>query len=510
MPKTLTGARPQSGLKEGDLLAAVDLGSNSFHMVVARHMLGQLRIIDRIKEHVRMADGLDADRNLHADAQKRALDCLALFGQRLANVSQANVRVIATNTVRNMKNPEAFMSKAEAALGHRIEVVAGREEARLIYLGVAHDKPPKKSNRLVIDIGGGSTEFVIGKGFEIIERESLQIGCIANIKRFFPDKQVTVKRWLKAKTQISVDMQPFLQSFKSQGWKEAYGSSGTIIALSQVAKAKGLSDGTLTLKVLQQLRKELIGFGRFSAIRWPQISLSRKHSIAGGLLSLEAAFEVLKIDKLHTSDYALREGALFDMLGRTQSLDSRIASVSALQERYSIDLPQAERVERYALGLFDQVRKYWQLTAVDRDALAWACKLHEIGLCISHSHHHHHGYYLIEHSDIAGFSKTEQSFIAILIRNQRRSINFKSLMTLPEMRAVSALRCALLLRLAVLFYRSHAAGKIPKLKITVDKARLSLIFSKKWLVKHPLTKSDLESERGYLKTASIDLAIIEK
>jgi exopolyphosphatase/guanosine-5'-triphosphate,3'-diphosphate pyrophosphatase len=262
--------------------------------------------------------------------------------------------------------------------------------------------------------------------------------------------------------------------------------------------------------VLQQLRKELIGFGRFTAIRWPQLSVSRKHSIAGGLLSLEAAFEVLGIEKLQTSDYALREGALFDMLGRTQALDSRIESVSALQERYAIDLPQVERVERYALGLFDQVRKYWQLTAFDRDALAWACKLHEIGLSISHSHHHHHGYYLIEHSDIAGFSKTEQSFIAILIRNQRRSINFKSLMTLPEMRAVSALRCALLLRLAVLFYRSHTAGKIPKLKITVDKAKLSLIISKKWLAKHPLTKSDLESERGYLKTASIDLAIIEK
>ncbi|HWR95387.1 MAG TPA: Ppx/GppA phosphatase family protein [Arenimonas sp.] len=510
MPKTLTAEARNPALKDGDLLAAVDLGSNSFHMVVARYVLGQLRIIDRIKEHVRMADGLDSEKNLHADAKKRALDCLAVFGQRLANVAPGNVRVIATNTVRNMKNPEAFLSKAESALGHRIEVVAGREEARLIYLGVAHDKPPKKSNRLVIDIGGGSTEFVIGRGFDIIERESLQIGCIANIKRFFPDKQLTLKRWLKAKTQISVDMQPFLQNFKSQGWMEAYGSSGTIIALSQVAKAKGLSDGTLTLKVLQQLRKELIGFGRFTAIRWPQISLSRKHSIAGGLLTLEAAFEVLKIEKLHTSDYALREGALFDILGRTQALDSRIESVEALQGRYSIDLIQAERVERYALGLFDQVKKYWQLTGFDRDALSWACKLHEIGLCISHSQHHHHGYYLVEHSDIAGFSKTEQSFTAILIRNQRRGIHFKSLISLPEARAVSALRCALLLRLAVLLYRSHSAEKIPKMKITVDKTKLSLIFSKKWLAKHPLTKSDLESERGYLKTANINLAIIEK
>ncbi len=510
MPKTISANIKSPALKDGDLMAAVDLGSNSFHMVVARYTLGQIRIIDRIKEHVRLADGLDADKNLDAEAQLRALNCLAVFGQRLAYVSPANVRVIATNTVRNMKNPSAFLLKAEAALGHRVEVVAGREEARLIYLGVAHDKPPKKHKRLVIDIGGGSTEFVIGKGFDILERESLQIGCIANIKRFFPDKKVTAKQWQKAKTQISVDMQPFLKTFKSQGWKEVYGSSGTIGALSDVAKAKGLSDGTLTLKILQQLRNELIAFGRFSGIRWPHISVSRKHSIAGGLLTLESAFEVLSIDTLSTSDYALREGALFDMLGRTLSDDSRIASVKALQSRYSIDVQQAERVENYALGLFDQVKKYWSLNSFDREALSRACMLHEIGLCISHSHHHHHGGYVVEHSDIAGFSKTEQNYIAILIRNQRRSIHFKSLMTLPEARAVSALRCALLLRLSVLFYRSHAAESIPKLKLHVDKTKLSLILSKKWLAKHPLTQSDLDTERAYLKAANIDLAIVEK
>lgn len=510
MSKAISQIKQNPDLQDGDLVAAVDLGSNSFHMVVARYTLGQIRIVDRIKEHVRLADGLDAGKNLDVAAQVRALKCLAVFGQRLAQVEPANVRVIATNTVRNMKNPAAFLHAAETALGHRIEIVAGREEARLIYLGVAHDKPPKKNKRLVIDIGGGSTEFVLGKGFDILERESLQIGCIANIKRFFPDKKVTAKQWQKAKTQISVDMQPFLQNFTKQGWKEVYGSSGTINALSDIAKIKGWSDGTLTLKILQQLRTELIQFGRFSGIRWPQISLSRKHSIAGGLLTLEAAFEVLAIDKLSTSDYALREGALFDMLGRSLSDDSRVASVRALQSRYSIDSVQAGRIGKYALGLFDQVKKYWPLTNYDREALSWACMLHEIGLCISHSHHHHHGGYLIEHSDIAGFSKTEQTYIAVLIRNQRRSIHFKSLMALSEDRAVSALRCALLLRLSVLFYRSHAAEGIPKLKLQIDKSKLSLILSKKWLAKHPLTQSDLESERGYLKAADIDLAIVEK
>jgi exopolyphosphatase / guanosine-5'-triphosphate,3'-diphosphate pyrophosphatase len=497
MPQKISSPALHADLKDGDLVAAVDLGSNSFHMVVARQVLGQLRIIDRIKEHVMLADGLDADKLLGEATAKVALNCLSLFGQRLATLKASQVRVVATNTLRTMSNSAGFVLRAEAALGHRIEIIAGREEARLIYLGVAHDKPPGKGKRLVIDIGGGSTEFVIGKGFNILERESLQIGCIANIRRFFPEGRWTAKSWQKAKAAISADMLPFLQNYTQQGWKEVYGASGTIKALSDI-------------KILQQLRQELIRFGGTSGIRWPQISSSRRHSIAGGLLTLEAAFEVLNIERLHTSDYALREGALFDMLGRNQAHDPRLESVKALQARYSIDVAQAARVEAYALGLFDQVRKYWQLGVLERDTLSWACKLHEIGLTVAHSQHHHHGAYLIENSDIAGFSRTEQKLISVLIRNQRRAIHFKSLLALPEAQAVTMLRCTLLLRLSVLFYRSHSAEKIPKPKLQVTRSALSLVLSKKWLAKHPLTRADLESERANLKAADVELAIIEK
>jgi exopolyphosphatase/guanosine-5'-triphosphate,3'-diphosphate pyrophosphatase len=505
----MKGSRYNPALKDGDLVAAVDLGSNSFHMVVARHVLGQLRIIDRIKEHVMLAEGLDTDKNLSPKAAKRALDCLAVFGQRLAYVKPLNVRVVATNTIRTMVDPDAFLAKAEAAIGHRIEVIAGREEARLIYLGVAHDKPPGKGKRLVIDIGGGSTEFVLGRGFEIIERESLQIGCIANLHRFFPAGKWTARQWLKAKNQIAVDMQPFVRNYRNHGWKEAYGASGTIKALSDIAKSRGISDGTLSLKTLQLLRQELIEFGDMQNIRWPQISVSRRHSIAGGLLTLETAFEELGIECMQTSDYALREGALFDILGRNKDHDPRLDSVKALQERYSIDTEQVERVEDYALALFDQVRKFWDLDAVDRETLSWACKLHEIGLTVAHSQHHHHGAYLIEHSDISGFSKTEQQQIAVVIRNQRRSIHFKSLLTLNESRAIRALRCILLLRLSVLLYRSHSSEKIPKLKLSVARSRLQLEIPRRWLAKHPLTRSDLDNEIAYLKAADIALAVIE-
>lgn len=492
------------------MVAAVDLGSNSFHMVVARYVLGQLRIIDRIKEQVMLADGLDANKNLHPKSAKRALDCLALFGQRLAYVKPVNARVVATNTIRTMVNPDAFLLKAETAIGHRIEVIAGREEARLIYLGVAHDKPPGRGKRLVIDIGGGSTEFVLGRGFDIMERESLQIGCIANIHRFFPDGKWSMQQWQNAKNQIAVDMQPFVRNYRNQGWKEAYGASGTIKALSDIAKNRAISDGTLTLKTLQLLREELIEFGTMQNIRWPQISVSRRHSIAGGLLTLETAFEELDIECMQTSDYALREGALFDILGRNKDHDPRLDSVRALQKRYSIDTEQAERVEGYALALFDQARKFWDLDAVDRETLSWACKLHEIGLTVAHSHHHHHGSYLIEHSDISGFSKTEQQRIAILIRNQRRSIHFKSLLTLNESRAIQGLRCILLLRISILLYRSHSAEKIPKFILSVSRSKLQLEIPRKWLAKHPLTRSDLDNEIAYLKAADITLAVIEK
>jgi exopolyphosphatase/guanosine-5'-triphosphate,3'-diphosphate pyrophosphatase len=506
----MKNSRYNPSLRDGDLVAAVDLGSNSFHMVVARYVLGQLRIIDRIKEQVMLADGLDANKNLHPKSAKRALDCLALFGQRLAYVKPVNARVVATNTIRTMVNPDAFLLKAETAIGHRIEVIAGREEARLIYLGVAHDKPPGRGKRLVIDIGGGSTEFVLGRGFDIMERESLQIGCIANIHRFFPDGKWSMQQWQNAKNQIAVDMQPFVRNYRNQGWKEAYGASGTIKALSDIAKNRAISDGTLTLKTLQLLREELIEFGTMQNIRWPQISVSRRHSIAGGLLTLETAFEELDIECMQTSDYALREGALFDILGRNKDHDPRLDSVKALQKRYSIDTEQAERVEGYALALFDQARKFWDLDAVDRETLSWACKLHEIGLTVAHSHHHHHGSYLIEHSDISGFSKTEQQRIAILIRNQRRSIHFKSLLTLNESRAIQGLRCILLLRISILLYRSHSAEKIPKFILSVSRSKLQLEIPRKWLAKHPLTRSDLDNEIAYLKAADITLAVIEK
>jgi exopolyphosphatase/guanosine-5'-triphosphate,3'-diphosphate pyrophosphatase len=277
-------------LKDGDLLAAVDLGSNSFHMVVARYLLGQLRIVDRIKETVRLAEGLDGSGGLDPSVMPRALECLSRFGERLRTIPPQRVRAIATNTVRALRNPQQFLMPAETALGHGIEVVAGREEARLIYLGVAHGNPPPEGKRrLVMDIGGGSTEFIIGQGLEPIERESLQMGSIATTRRFFPDGKLSRKRWKDARTEITAELQQFALAYRSRGWHESMGASGTIKAICDISVAMKLTKVSITAASLDSIRERLLEFDRLEDIRLPGLSAERRPIIAGGLLVLDAA-----------------------------------------------------------------------------------------------------------------------------------------------------------------------------------------------------------------------------
>ena len=494
-------------LQDGDLLAAVDLGSNSFHMVVARYVLGQLRIVDRIKEHVRLAEGLDGQGGLNEEALLRALDCLSRFGQRLANVPPHLVRAIATNTVRQLQQPQLFLMPAESALGHDIEVVAGREEARLIYLGVAHGQPPRGKRRLVMDIGGGSTEFIVGAGFEPIERESLQMGCIATTRRFFADGKLSKKRWKDAQTEITAEFQQFAATYRRLGWQETFGSSGTIKAVGEIATAMKLTRGAVTDTALDAIREQLLEFDRIDDIKLPGLSADRRPVIAGGLLILDAAFAELGIKRMQVSDYALREGVLHDIIGRGGEHDPREASIQALCQRYGVDAAQAQRVEATVLDLFDQVADDWQLNDDDRRLLSWAARIHEIGLVIAHSQHHQHGAYLLEHSDIAGFSNTEQQYIAALVRNQRRGLHRRSIDALPDRLSRSALRCALLLRLSVLLHRSHDPDPLPALKLKAND-ELTLRLSKAWLRNQPLTESDLATEVEYLREEGLVLKVL--
>jgi exopolyphosphatase / guanosine-5'-triphosphate,3'-diphosphate pyrophosphatase len=493
-------------LRDGELLAAIDLGSNSFHMVVARYVLGQLRIVDKLREMVRLGEGLDGRGGLSGPPLQRALDCLQRFGQRVATLPPNRVRAIATNTVRQLRNPQIFLLPAETALGHGIEVVAGREEARLIHLGVAFGQPPSQ-RRLVIDIGGGSTEFIIGDGFDPLERESLQMGCIATTRRFFGDGRVTGKRWRDALTEVSAEFQQFAAAYRALGWKECLGSSGTIKSIGHVAKAMKLGRGDIGADALRGIRTAVIDTGDLSRLKLPGLNEERRDSFAGGLLVLEAAFNELQLDVMQVSETAMREGILFDMIGRAQQRDPRDASVAALAQRYGADREQAARVEASAMVLFDQVAANWGLAEEDRRMLAWAARIHEIGLAIAHSQYHVHGAYVIENSDIAGFSNQEQQALAALLRCQRRTPAVGKIEALPERLATPARRLMLLLRLAVLLHRGHDPQQPPPVEFSATGNRLLLSLPAAWLANHPLTRADLEVERELLSEIGYRLTV---
>jgi len=504
-------ARPRATalpLQDGDLLAAVDLGSNSFHMVVARQVLGQLRVVDRLRDMVRMAEGLDGKGGLTPEVRQRALESLERFGQRIRDIPPWRVRAIATNTVRQLASPQTFLLPAESALGHAIEVVSGREEARLVYLGVAHAQPPKPGElRLVIDIGGGSTECIIGRGLDAIERESLQAGCVATTRRFFGDGKISRKRWKAALTEVAAEFQQFAGVYRALGWQEALGSSGTIKAIGDICAAMKLTKGAVTAVALPQVRDRLLQANTISEIDLPGMSSERRPSIAGGLLTLEAAFAVLGLERMAVSKAALREGALYDMLGRGGADDPRDASIAALMERYGVDVAQATRVEETALHLFDEVQEAWSLTDDDRRMLARAARVHELGLAIAHSQYHVHGAYILENSDIAGFSQQEQRVLAALVRTHRRNITKNAFETIPDRLLTGAKRIAALLRVAVLLHRSHEAEDIPRIDARAGGDALVLILDKRWYEQRPLLRQDLGGEPDYMAGLGITLRI---
>jgi exopolyphosphatase / guanosine-5'-triphosphate,3'-diphosphate pyrophosphatase len=498
-------------LQDGELLAAIDLGSNSFHMVVARYTLGQLRIIDRLRETVRLAEGLDGKGGLSIEVRQRALQCLSRFGQRIRDIPPQRVRAVATNTVRALSAPQAFLVPAETALGHAIEVIAGREEARLVYLGVAHAQPPKPQQlRLVIDIGGGSTECIIGSGFDAIERESLQVGCVATTRRFFGNGKLSRKRWREALVEVTAEFQQFAGTYRALGWQEALGSSGTNKAIGDICAEMKLTKGAVTVEALPLVRDLLLQAEHIDGIDLPGLSADRRPIIAGGVLILEAAFAALGLKRMAVSKAALREGVLHDMVGRAHDEDPRDASVAALVQRYGIDGEQGARVEATALRLFDQVAPAWDLGADDRLMLGWAARLHELGLAIAHSQYHVHGAYVLEHSDIAGFSRQEQQFLASLVRTHRRRIPKSAFSALPDRLLAAARRSAALLRIAVLLHRAHEGEAIPQLDAAAEGPALAVALSKRWLESRPLLCTDLAGEPDDMESLGIALVFESK
>ncbi len=486
--------------------AAVDLGSNSFHMIVANLVDGQLQVIDRMKEMVRLASGLNDKQELTEESMLRALECLQRFGQRIREIPHVNVRAVGTNTLRQARNGNAFLSQAHDALGHPIEIIAGREEARLIYSGVAHSLYDEDSKRLVVDIGGGSTEVIIGQGFDTYCTESLYMGCVNVGQRFFDDGKIKAKKMHKAILFAMQELEWIETPYKKIGWDRALGSSGTIISIRDVVQAQGWCDSGITISALAQLLETLIAIGDSALINLAGLSERRKPVFASGVAILYGVFEALNLERMDVSEGALREGLLYDLIGRIHNEDTRDQTITAVAQRYSVDMEQANRVKVTAENFFDQVKTDWELDEkADLKLLAWGAHIHEIGLSVAHNQYHRHGAYLTANSDLAGFSRQEQLKLAMLIRSHRRKFPLEEFASITHAQKTSVTRLCILLRLAVVMHRSRSTGSLPKIRISVDKNRIKLDFPSNWLDEHPLTLVDLATEQSFLQAADITL-----
>jgi len=493
-----------------ETLAAIDLGSNSFHMIIARVSdSGQLTVVDRQKDMVRLGGGLGTDNSLSLDAQERALDSLARMGDRLKGMPEGTVRAVGTNTLRKAK-AAGFIERAESLLGHPIDIIAGVEEGRLIYLGVARGvHAPPGMQRIVVDIGGGSTEVVIGKDLDVLAVESLYMGCVSFSLAHFPGGEITRRGFDYATLAARQELRALEHTYPAIGWEHAIGTSGTIKAVNKIITEEGIAS-ELTLDALYELRDRTVDAGHVDRLELAGLSEQRRPVFCGGLAILIGIFESLDLDQLEYSEFALREGVLYDLHGRTTDQDVREATITRLMDQYDVDVAHALRVERTACELLDVVAQDWGLTAPSLERqLRWACRIHEIGLTIAHSRYHKHGSYIVENADLPGFSRQDQNMLWALVRTHRRRFKPHRFDGLPGDLPDAGRRLGVLMRLAVLLERARIEEATPRgLELLVDDDdRVTLVFPDGWLDASPLTRADLETEKVYLEQGGFILVV---
>lgn len=498
----------EAGKSSSRIVAAVDLGSNSFHMIVSRLENGTLRVIDQLREPVRLAEGLDERNELSTDVRLRAVDALRRFGQRLRELDSSDVRAVGTNTFRAADNTIGFLLEAEQALGHPIDIISGIEEARLIYLGVAHSLSNDSERRLVVDIGGGSTELIIGQQLEALHMNSFYMGCVNLSQRYFPGGVITAKAMSKAETAAKQELEPVETSYRPDRWDAAIGASGTIKAAAGIAHACGWCEdaGRITWAALKKLKKALIDAGHIDALDLKGLSASRKPVLPGGIAILRAVFSTLNIESMQVAAGALREGLLYDLVGRIQHQDVRDRSVQALAVRCAVDQGQAVRIKDTALRLMDSVKEVWNLQDEElSQMLEWSALLHECGMMVAYSQYHKHGAYIISNANLAGFTQQEKQLLAMLVRAHRRKFPLVEIKALPERWQQQAIRLAIVLRIAVTLNRGRAEMPLPSIRITAGKSSVTMNVPHDWLDHHPLTRVDLKSEAAYLSAINYKL-----
>lgn len=498
-----------SGNTPRDLVAAVDLGSNSFRMLVAQVVKTpsgtQLRPIDTLRESVRLAAGLTDNKLLGNDAYQRGLTAIRRFGERIRGFDPSKVRAVATNTLRVAKNAPSFIRDAEEALGFPIEVIAGVEEARLIYIGAAHEVSAVQGNRLVVDIGGGSTEFIIGKGYEPKLMESLYIGCVSHSLRFFPKGNIDAHAFKEAELAARREIQVISGAYLKSGWKQVIGSSGTARALADLIaennfngqQSEGLTmgrvngaSGLITRDGLRAMKKHLLKYENLSQVELQGLKDDRRSVWPGGLAIMIAVFDELGIESMEVTDAALRVGVLYDLLGRSQHDDMRFVTVEQFMQRYAVDREQAKRVGIHAAEFLSQLPKPDSEDREDNIALLqWAANLHEIGLSIAHNGYHKHSAYIAGNADMPGFSKNDQARLAALLIGHAGKLG--KLANNSSFRDWRMLFC---LRLSQVLCRGRSDIQLPKVKVSEVDGSYIVSLSKDWVEEHPLTEFSLLKE----------------
>ncbi|MCE2705771.1 MAG: exopolyphosphatase [Proteobacteria bacterium] len=493
-----------------NFLATVDLGSNSFRLLIAKVTDNDtIHPIDQIKETVRLAAGLDHNHILTTESQEIALLALSKFKERLSGFNKNQVRVVATSTLRVAKNSAEFIAKANNVLGFNIEVISGTEEARLIYIGAMHSIAYSQEKRLIIDIGGGSTEFIIGSGYDPQIMESVTIGCVSFSNRFFVNGELSDNNFNNAILAARSKIQAMEHLFAKHDWIEAIGTSGTAKSLYELCISHGYAD-KITLEGLYKLKKQFIKYKNTSKLDISGLKEDRRPVIVGGAAILIAIMEELHISEMTIADGALREGVMYDLLGRKSENDLRTSTVLTLKDFYSIDLTQAQNVSVATLQMYINLMGQTKADSEFLKLLQWASELYEVGLCISHNDYHKHGSYILDNSDLAGFSKPEQSILADLVRTHRGNL-LKALESLQSRRKIKLkfLYMVLAFRLSVIFNRNRQGFNSSIITIISNsKSSFYISINSEWLKTNTLTLYSLNEEIEQWNKCGITINLI--
>ena len=488
------------------LYAVIDLGSNSFHMLITRLVADSVQVVDKVKRKVRLASGLDKDNNLDDKSMARGWECLSFFAERLQDIPAQNIKIVATATLRLAQNADQFIDRAEKILQHKINLISGIEEAHNIYLGVAHTTC-SADNRLVIDIGGASTELIVGSGFNAKEVCSLDMGCVTFNSQFFADGKFTQAAFDSAIAAATTILSDKIESYKAIGWDVALGVSGTLQAIAEVLTAQGKLQ-VIDLKSLKLIEQQVIACGSVDKLENViGLETERRPVFAPGLAILTAIMVSFDVDEIHLAGGAIREGILYELLPNMRNVNIRQRTLAGLIERYSIDERQAYRVANLADIMFEQLKSDWQLTDDLAGLLQSACALHEIGLLLEYKNNKKHAEYILDNTDLAGFSNVERKFLIALVSNYKTEFNLTSLGKQTYTERKQAIHLIVILRLAVILSKRRQDDVMSAFKLTVSGTNLTLSLPSLFIQKHPLISAELKQEVQFLQELEVNLLI---